>query len=107
MTAVGVACKFLLVVFITFGASKTRRTLVAAEEDGGGGASRENNGVLIGKLNVYHHGVSGSVYAVNETTLLFKDFNYDGQGKDAYFWGGAGGTGPGPNGFIIPDEHGK
>ncbi|ODM96270.1 Protein Skeletor, isoforms B/C, partial [Orchesella cincta] len=64
-------------------------------------------GLLIGKLNVYHHGVSGSVYAVNRTTILIKDFNYDGMGKDAFFWGGSTGTGPSPNGFIIPDQHGR
>ncbi|CAL8090895.1 unnamed protein product [Orchesella dallaii] len=64
-------------------------------------------GLLIGKLNVYHHGVSGSVYAVNTTTILIKDFNYDGMGKDAFFWAGSTGAGPNPNGFIIPDHHGR
>src|SRR5262249_15935897 len=77
---------------------------VGSGEDGSGG--EEYFGLLLGRFNVYHHGVGGTVYSVNATTLLLKNFYYDGTGKDAYFWGGSGGNGPGPNGFIIPDQWG-
>ena len=62
------------------------------------------NGKYVGKLNSYHHQVNGQIYAVNEKTLLLKNFQYDGQGRDAFFY--AGGTGrPGPSGFIVPNEY--
>ncbi|KAL4704036.1 hypothetical protein ACJJTC_015192 [Scirpophaga incertulas] len=63
-------------------------------------------GKLIGKLNSYHHQVSGDVYAVNERTILLVNFNYDGTGDDTFFWAGDSGR-PGPQGFIVPDQHGK
>ena len=63
-------------------------------------------GRLIGTLNSYHHQVNGEVYAVNAYTILIKDFVYDGNGKDTFFWGG-GSNRPGPQGFIIPNEEGR
>lgn len=63
-------------------------------------------GKYIGKLNSYHHQVSGEIYAVNEFTLLLTNFNYDGDGLDTFFWAGAANR-PGPQGFIVPDEHGN
>lgn len=63
-------------------------------------------GKELGKLNTYHHQVSGDVYAVDEYTLLFVNFNYDGNGADTYFWAGATNR-PGPQGFIVPDKYGK
>ncbi|XP_022115402.2 protein Skeletor, isoforms B/C [Pieris rapae] len=63
-------------------------------------------GKHIGKLNSYHHQVSGDVYAVDDWTLLLVDFNYDGTGDDTFFWAGDSGR-PGPLGFIVPDQHGK
>lgn len=63
-------------------------------------------GKYIGKLNSYHHQVSGDVYAVDEYTLLLVAFNYDGNGADTFFWAGAANR-PGPQGFIVPDEFGK
>jgi hypothetical protein len=63
-------------------------------------------GKFLGKLNSYHHQVSGDVYAVNEFTFLIVNFNYDGNGFDTYFWSGASNR-PGPQGFIVPDEYGK
>lgn len=50
--------------------------------------------------------MSGDVYAVDEWTLLLVDFNYDGTGGDTFFWAGDSGR-PGPQGFIVPDQHGK
>ncbi|XP_068625732.1 protein Skeletor, isoforms B/C [Battus philenor] len=63
-------------------------------------------GKLIGKLNSYHHQVSGEVYAVDDWTVLLVNFNYDGTGEDTFFWAGDSGR-PGPQGFIVPDQYGK
>lgn len=63
-------------------------------------------GKFIGRLNAYHHQVSGDVYAVDEYTLLLVSFSYDGNGADTFFWAGATNR-PGPQGFIVPDEWGK
>ncbi|XP_048001504.1 protein Skeletor, isoforms B/C [Leguminivora glycinivorella] len=63
-------------------------------------------GKLLGKLNSYHHQVTGEVYAVDDWTLLLVNFNYDGTGDDTFFWAGDSAR-PGPQGFIVPDEHGK
>ncbi|KAG5673657.1 hypothetical protein PVAND_003685 [Polypedilum vanderplanki] len=63
-------------------------------------------GKFIGKFNSYHHQVSGDVYAVDSFTFLIVDFNYDGNGIDTFFWSGASNR-PGPQGFIVADEHGK
>ena len=69
--------------------------------------------------------VGGSLYVVDEKTLLLKDFTYDGQvslvtlaihtsfsnqlyffhqGKDTFFFGG-GDASPNPSGFIVPNEY--
>lgn len=50
--------------------------------------------------------VSGEVYAVDEWTIILVNFNYDGTGDDTFFWAGDSGR-PGPQGFIVPDQHGK
>lgn len=63
-------------------------------------------GTPMGKLNKLFHEVSGDVYAVDENTIFIKNFNYDGQGPDAYFWAGVS-VRPDENGFIIPDEKGS
>jgi len=51
-----------------------------------------NDPKLIGSLSTLKHAVSGSVYAVDEKTLMIKDFNYDGAGPDAFFWVGTEGS---------------
>ncbi|KAF0312975.1 Protein Skeletor, isoforms B/C [Amphibalanus amphitrite] len=61
-------------------------------------------GKFINKFNSYHHQVSGHVYAVDQYTILIKDFSYDGEGTDTFFWAGSNNR-PGPRGFILPDEH--
>ncbi|XP_058800377.1 protein Skeletor, isoforms B/C [Phymastichus coffea] len=73
----------------------------SAEDDG------SYMGKHIAKLNTRHHQVSGSVYAVDEYTLLLTQFSYDGTGADAFFYAGSTNAGPGPTGFIVPDEYGK
>ncbi|XP_050707781.1 protein Skeletor, isoforms B/C-like [Eriocheir sinensis] len=63
-------------------------------------------GKKIGEMNSYHHQVGGDVYAVDETTLLIKNFMYDGNGGDTFFWAGSRPR-PGPQGFIVPNELGR
>ncbi|XP_042900194.1 protein Skeletor, isoforms B/C [Parasteatoda tepidariorum] len=63
-------------------------------------------GLPLGKLNTYAHQVSGQVYAVDEYTLLIRNFFYDGLGQDTFFWAGAT-VRPSNIGFIVPDEEGK
>ncbi|KAI4491509.1 PREDICTED: protein Skeletor, isoforms B/C [Polistes canadensis] len=74
------------------------------------GLAQENDeeyrGKYLGRLNAYHHQVSGELYAVDEYTLLLTSFSYDGNGADTFFWAGASNR-PGPQGFIVPDEWGK
>ena len=36
--------------------------------------------VEIGRLPNYQHGIRGTLYALDETTLFIEDFEYDGQG---------------------------
>ncbi|KAF9811082.1 hypothetical protein SFRURICE_012481 [Spodoptera frugiperda] len=73
---------------------------VSQDEDG------PYRGKFIGKLNSYHHQVSGEVYAVDDYTILLVNFNYDGTGDDTFFWAGDSGR-PGPQGFIVPNEYGR
>ena len=42
----------------------------------------------LGDFEGFFHDVSGSVYALNQSSLLVKDFTYDGTGPDAFFWAG-------------------
>ncbi|CRK86870.1 CLUMA_CG000695, isoform A [Clunio marinus] len=63
-------------------------------------------GKFIGSFSTFEHQVTGDVYAVDETTFLLVNFNYDGNGIDTFFWSGASNR-PGPQGFIVPDEYGK
>ncbi|XP_071557241.1 protein Skeletor, isoforms B/C-like [Temnothorax nylanderi] len=72
------------------------------QEDNG----EKYKGKYLGKLNPYHHQVSGDVWAVDQYTLLLTSFNYDGNGADTFFWAGSSNR-PGPQGFIVPDEWGK
>nr|CAD7393955.1 unnamed protein product [Timema cristinae] len=58
-------------------------------------------GKLIGKLVEYAHGITGTAYAVDESTIFIKNFSYDGTGPDAFFWVGNTPR-PSPEGYIIP-----
>ncbi|XP_003739573.1 protein Skeletor, isoforms B/C [Galendromus occidentalis] len=69
-------------------------------------AVEKHQGLYIGRINTYSHQVTGSVYAVDEYTLLIKGFFYDGLGQDAFFWAGSS-IRPSNVGFIVPDEEGK
>lgn len=48
--------------------------------------------IKIGDLKNLHHGVSGSVFATDDHTLVIENFNYDGAGPDAFFWVGTEGS---------------
>ncbi|KAM7304885.1 hypothetical protein ISCGN_014785 [Ixodes scapularis] len=65
-----------------------------------------HEGLYIGKINTYAHQVSGHVYAIDEYTILIKNFFYDGLGQDTFFWAGSS-VRPSNVGFIVPDEEGK
>ena len=43
-----------------------------------GNPARRNYGKLVGKLQEYAHGIKGTVYVVDETTLFVQGFSYDG-----------------------------
>ncbi|XP_037295975.1 protein Skeletor, isoforms B/C isoform X1 [Manduca sexta] len=58
-------------------------------------------GRLIGRLNQYAHGIKGTVYAVDESTVFIRGFAYDGTGPDAYFWVGDTPQ-PTPEGILVP-----
>jgi hypothetical protein len=60
-----------------------------------------DGGVLIGNISTRVHGVKGQVFALDEKTILLKNFEYDGQGPDAFFWVGTTKL-PGPVGTILP-----
>ncbi|XP_077992576.1 protein Skeletor, isoforms B/C-like [Glandiceps talaboti] len=64
------------------------------------------HGKLIGTFATYDHGVSGTVYAVDDRRLRILDFNYDGAAPDAFFWIGST-SDPDMSGTIIPDEKGR
>ncbi|GFU22530.1 hypothetical protein NPIL_175341 [Nephila pilipes] len=63
-------------------------------------------GLPLGKLNTYANQVTGQVYAVDEYTLLIRNFFYDGLGQDTFFWAGST-VRPSNIGFIVPDEEGR
>ena len=48
--------------------------------------------VKIGDISTLHHAVSGELYALDDKTLMVKNFNYDGAGPDAFFWVGKEGS---------------
>ncbi len=81
-------------------------TVALSQLPGGQRVKEVYYGTLIGKLNKYMHDVSGEVYAVDESTIFIKNFNYDGQGPHTFFWAGNSAK-PDENGFIIPDEKGS
>jgi len=72
-------------------------------------ASAVSGETLLGKLSTLQHDVKGDVYAKDQSTLVIKNFNYDGAGPDAFFWVGKTGT-PQSNDnamTIILGEQGK
>lgn len=62
-------------------------------------ASASAEKIKLGDIETFHHGAGGEVFALDEKTLMIKDFTYDGAGPDAFFWVGPEGT---PS--NVPDE---
>ena len=59
-------------------------------------------GTHIGQLRGSEHSISGSLYALDESILLLKRFEYDGEAEDAFFWVGTSGEKPSTTGTILP-----
>uniref|UniRef100_A0AAG5CXG1 Protein Skeletor n=1 Tax=Anopheles atroparvus TaxID=41427 RepID=A0AAG5CXG1_ANOAO len=64
-------------------------------------------GTKIGDLSELHHGVSGSVYAVDARTIFLKNFNYDGEGPTAYFYVGNTRAPTNKGAHRLRDERGR
>ncbi|XP_049281488.1 protein Skeletor, isoforms B/C isoform X1 [Anopheles funestus] len=64
-------------------------------------------GTKIADLTELHHGVSGSVYAVDARTLFLKNFNYDGEGPAAYFYVGNTRAPSNKGAHRLRDERGR
>ncbi len=62
----------------------------------------DRRGLFIGSFVSRYHDVGGKVYALNSSTLLVRDFTYDGGGPDAFFWAGTTGNTPTEDGVILP-----
>ncbi|XP_063988735.1 protein Skeletor, isoforms B/C isoform X1 [Diachasmimorpha longicaudata] len=78
-------------------------TLLFATPELGYARERRRNyyGAEIGRLRDYAHGIRGTVYAIDETTMFIKGFSYDGTAPDAFFWIGDSQR-PSPEGDIVP-----
>ncbi|KAK2144851.1 hypothetical protein LSH36_725g01085 [Paralvinella palmiformis] len=63
-----------------------------------------NKGLLVGSFSKDKsaHGVSGTLYVIDESNLYLEEFNYDGKGPDAYFWISKDTSLPDDNGVILP-----
>merc|ERR1712038_1941196 len=63
----------------------------------------------IGSFVELHHGVAGDVFALDEGTIVIKNFVYNGQGPDAFLLAGTSGQ-PSKGGevvFPIPNDDGR
>jgi len=74
-----------------------------------GAAIAQDDNIMIGELSTKQYEVAGTLYAVDEETLLIKDFNYNGEGPDAFFYIGTKDKQPSSRGEIIryPQEQDK
>ena len=46
-------------------------------------ASSSAEKIKLGDIETFHHGAGGEVFALDEKTLMIKDFTYDGAGKSS------------------------
>merc|ERR1712038_292695 len=63
----------------------------------------------IGSFEELHHGVAGDVFALDEETIMIKNFVYDGQGPDAFILAGTSGQ-PSKGGEVVlpvPNDDGR
>lgn len=57
--------------------------------------------IQLGSLTTRAHDVEGSVWALSDKVIEFRNFRFDGLAPAAFFWGDVGGT-PSAEGFILP-----
>ncbi|XP_014219944.1 protein Skeletor, isoforms B/C [Copidosoma floridanum] len=71
-------------------------------------SKREPNyyGKYIARFPEGNHGITGTVYAVDESTFFIKNFTFDGQAPAAYFWVGNEDV-VGPSGTPLPYPESK
>ncbi|XP_071503487.1 protein Skeletor, isoforms B/C-like [Diadema antillarum] len=71
-----------------------------------GGANCQYHGKVIGAFEDEQtaHDVAGEVFAVDDVTIRLIGFTYDGNGPDAFVWGGEAGDTPTSSGFIIGSQ---
>ena len=62
--------------------------------------SRNLAATLVGDIRGYQYGVAGKLFAINESALLVQDFEYSGQGPDAFFLVGTSGS-PSTSGKLL------
>ena len=65
-------------------------------------ANNEAAEIKVGEFENTKHGVGGTVYKIDDHTLLVKGFTYDGKGPDAFFWAGKEGIPSSTGGTILP-----
>ena len=58
--------------------------------------------IKVGEFKNLQHGIGGTIYKVDDHTLLIKEFTYDGKGPDAFFWAGTDGKPSSTGGTILP-----
>ena len=56
---------------------------------------------LVGDIKGSAYGVAGRVYGINESTIFVQNFEYTGQGPDAFFLVGSSGS-PSTSGTLLP-----
>jgi len=56
---------------------------------------------FIGNLFGSEHSIRGMLYAIDESKLRIKEFEYDGKANDTFFWVGKSDDKPSPNGYIL------
>ena len=62
----------------------------------------EVEGVKLGSFVEHHHDVKGELWAVNSTTLVIRNFSYDGQGPDVFFYAGSSDSPRADGATILP-----
>jgi len=89
---------------------KSDRTVCCEDGEGGRSAGKEFSEASgkrkIGSFVNIFHDIAGEVFAIDDETILIEDFNYDGQGPDAFFLAGTTGR-PSKNGQVVlpfPDK---
>ncbi|CAH2058942.1 unnamed protein product, partial [Iphiclides podalirius] len=88
---------------INFHVSNVRRKVDRAAL---GASSALYLGKELGPLSQLHHGVKGTVYAVDSRTLYLHDFHYDGAGPAAYFYVGSSKSPSAAGAIRLRDERG-